>query len=340
MKHIFYTHSHITYLVSLQTIEFEKLDKQHCVILYGRNFKPDLESLHIKSLDFPFSYYPVDSFPFFGKFWKGRKRLAQLDIFLEQVTDGDNFLFYVPQSYMKPFKLVASNKKCIGYSYIEEGLGVYHTQKEMSVYFLPRKRKLKAYLKSLLNYGLRLSRTDYFFEKSYKHVYGISEDAFPDFPRKKVVGLPVLSSAPNYEFDTVLVFDAIIETGFINKATLAYALLLLIAHFKEKGISTVYYKFHPVQLQADISPGVIRTIFDEHNAGIEFQEIDQTISLERIAFSTTATFYIIISSIGLYAALYNRKVYSMVNYIAELEPEFKQRYNALPLALRSRVELL
>ena len=59
-------------------------------------------------------------------------------------------------------------------------------------------------------------------------------------------------------------------------------------------------------------------------SGVKFIELNQDVSLEEISiYAVNVTFYISVSSVGIYASRYNQKVVSFANKISEIDKGFE-----------------
>src|SRR5215217_871201 len=125
MKHLFYIHSHITFLASIKSINFLKLDYTDCVFIIHRGKIDDYKFSKVKMVEFIYNHHNIETYTISKKFWKNWKKLDKLDEFINIAISNNYFTFYTPHTYASFLALIVTHKKCKGYNIIEEGLGSY-----------------------------------------------------------------------------------------------------------------------------------------------------------------------------------------------------------------------
>ena len=118
VKHVFFVQSQITKLVAFATIKYLALPRDSIVIVSYR--KVDFYDGY-SIVPCPFSHYPQESFLIHKKFWLGRKKLKNLDDYVQQITNNSEFKFYVPHTFYNHVELMLSHGKCQSFSLLEEG---------------------------------------------------------------------------------------------------------------------------------------------------------------------------------------------------------------------------
>ncbi len=325
MKHLFYVHSHIVNLVAKQMIKEERIMPEDCFFLLSRNYKSDFKN----AIKLPYTHYPIDSFGVQILFWKNWTRLEELNLWIERITGGNSFMFYVPQSGFNFFYLMVNHPKCQGYAYLEEGLCSYLTEDKLrsnKKYFWLRDRWYD------LNFKKKAPSVKHFYDldhRKYKGAYGISENSFPNLPRKKVLGLPFIKSKEKSVYKHIVVLGQYVEYGEMKQETLVEAMRYFCSWLIHKKITSVHVKFHPVQRDKDsILP--LRSLFKSFLPDLEFVEMGPNAVLENIAISTDANFYIVSSSVGIYAGIGGNKVYCLAKKVVDLEPKFQEKIDSFP----------
>ena len=330
MVHVFYIHSSITYLVALKVLEVEQLPASACRFLFVRGFMAP---------DCPVEYHtmPELSFPFLPAFWKTWQKFSLYDAFIDRVTGKQPFMLYCPHTDNDLVRLTTTHARCRGYSYIEEGAASYME---------PEKLKKPADLKqSLLRYLYMRGRIPYlsFYEPPYKKAYCVNEHAFPGLDRKVVVGNPFrqLSSAVDFSGQHILVFDALVEVKLVSEQAFANMLRRFFAQLPQLGVQKLYFKYHPAQYKDEKHRQFYRSIMNDFTDHVEFAELEPQISLEELAGTfTDVTFYVVVSSVGMYAHFAGQKVYSLFEILEEEEPAFGGRREKLPGLFFRLVEML
>ncbi len=337
MKHIFFVHSKITFLMSKKVIEYQRLPLDTCIFVFDRMATHSLD-YGIRSIQLPFELFPKDYFRIRLDFWNARKSINALDVFINEQTGGEQFLFYVPKAQSNYFHLTITNNYCVGFYYIEEGYASYNKNGWFS-------KKKHLYLRDWF-YGFifekRVPSVKHFYEinnQKYKGCYTLSPYSFEGFPNKYILELPFQIKEELNNYESILVFSCELEFGFIKSENFKFALEDLCKVFLEKKIKHLHFKFHPGQKQ-EVSINLILSVFNQFRDEIDFVEIEDNISLEEIAVSSLKSqFYIINSSIGLYATIAGRKVYSFINFVRKREPDFQKDLYVPPFYLNN-LELL
>lgn len=325
MKHVFIVHSQITKLMSLAIIGDLCLSPNDVIIFTYREMNL-LEGYRCEA--FPFSHFPEqESFPLFRRFWKGWGKLGEIDDFISEICQDNNFLFYTPHLYPRMLELVASHSKCSGYCFVEEGT--------LSLHPFPANIRSKIYkrsekLKIFLNYGKRLAGEKTFFKKDYLTAYKFSDHAFPSFPRVKKV--EIVLRHQEFVGQEILVLDPVVEANMISIDDYLLAISKLIDLLQINETKTIYYKFHPSQLK-DKSKARIEALF----TGIRntsFLNLAGNVSLEEIANSNSqVNFYSITSSLLYYGRYLGAKTYSFANLLPD-KIEVENFFNKQPKAFR------
>jgi hypothetical protein len=336
MKHIFFIHSYITYLVSLKVIEKEHLDKQDCAFLINRKI---IINDVIATYDIE-QFGSAGMFPINRNLSKSWSALKSIDIFIDKITGHRPYFFYCPQTSLRIISAFITNRRCKGFNLIEEGLASYFERGVINKSQLPERQSLKVKLNKILGYGNRLPNL-HFFDSGYKKAYGISEHSFPSFRDKVVLGnYFIKSNGHNHEYDHkhILVFDALIEAKLVTSEQYLQALESLIEYFIRGSIKDVYFKLHPEQLKAYGSSEIVRAFLNKVHS-VRFKELPPDTILEQIiAFNSNLTLYIVISSVGLYAAFAGHKVYSFINHLQGVDGKLANSVEKLPAVFFRHIE--
>ncbi|TPE44708.1 hypothetical protein [Pontibacter mangrovi] len=334
MKHLFYIHSHITFIVSLQVIKYKKLKHEDCVFMYGRKFVPESDSLGIKHITVPYVQQPVNSFAVEKRFWKGWAKLHGFNKLIEQLIGKSEYHVYTHQTGMDFIRMFMSHKQCSGFSLIEEGVVSYLTLDKVNKELRPVGKATWRYeALKWVNYWGRLSFTIRFFDPGYAHAFGLSPSSFPGFPRKKLLPLAIENAADELPYKHVLVLDASVENKLTTAESMQMALKKTLDWLEKNGVRELWVKYHPEQVEKPASSVLYKDIFASYESRITIREIPQQVCLELLAGSQELkelTFYVFVSSVGIYAAMCGRKVYSFANFIAEADENYHKIIGNLP----------
>jgi hypothetical protein len=341
MKHIFFVHSHITYLVSCGVIKREAIDKSNCAFVVDRSYR--IPTGKFVSYDFPFQTYP-EHFGVHRKFWVGWYKLMKLDRFILIACSRENYIFYFPKTDFGFFGLVISHKLCKGFSIIEEGLVAYWEKSIFDHNNPVKKLPVHRRLLMSLNYFYRMPTLKYSFDPRYINIYCVSDFAFRGYDRKVVLDLNFETHSEQIINDStqanVLVFDAIVEYSIVTLANFLSALERLLKALASNSVTHMYFKFHPQQYVTPESANQIRKVFANFAGLMEFRELADTISLELLAVQLKPNFYVNTSSVGVYAALFGCTVYSYAYFIIDAEPAYQKIIDKLPDIFREKIMFL
>lgn len=344
VKHIFFVHSPITYIVATKVIEFKKLKPDQPVFLTHRGFR--VPAAADRSYEFPYLISP-EPFPFQLNFLQSRARIRRLDRFIDEISDKASFYLYLPHSGFRVLKLLASHPKCKAYFYIEEGLGSYYSR---DVFNTAPWTKPVHPLDRIFN-GNRI-RDKFFYNSKVKAVYGLYKESFPDYANRVVLQdspllLPEkLTNEINkeklnaYHDSHIIVLDAVSVYHTIKTEVHLYALLKLVKMLEQQHVTNAYIKFHPDQLKNQEYQLFKKALALFCNK-LELIEIEQDTFLEYVAqYCSGVTFYVNMSSVGLYASKAGQKVMSWAPFIMEMDGMFQKKINQINSVFLKSVQLM
>ena len=335
MKHLFLVHSHITDLVAQQVVIQKKLPSTEVVFLLSRKH----QSAFPCQVEFPYTHYPQDSFGVSFLFWKNRLRVENLDEWLDELSKGEDFIFYTPQSGMNYFYLITSHVNCKGFAYIEEGLGSYKTFKEIA------SKKKPFWLRDRwydLNFKNRAPSIKHFFDlrhKKYLGCFAISKHAFPDLEHKTVLKLPFKKQKFKEDYQHLIVLGPYVEYGEVGQAVFLASFRDLLDWMVKNKIQNAHIKHHPAQdNEQSIAP--IDEILKSYQDQISVITMGAEVVLENIAINTSAQFYIVLGSIGIYADIAGNQVFSFAHKIVEKDPSFQRFLDPLPVFFKEKIKFI
>lgn len=326
MKHLFFVNSHMTFLTAKQSIKYLKLNHQDCCFVLERNYP--IEEIDIKSIVFPYNDFPNDfrANQFFLNLWK---KIRSLDVFLEKITEGDSFEIFYPHSAVTYFYLIITHPKCVHYSLIEGGIGCYYES------YKKRVSKQPSVLKDVLYrflYRGRVPNQKFFFNTKlpkFRYCVGTNEYAFKNYDNQLNVGSPFEYLSKYQHIKNVFVFCATVEFYDVKMDTISEILRQLFEQLKAKKQKILHFKLHPEQLKQKSVRDSYLKLINQHKGEIEVVELKKTDVLEHIAASSNATFYVIFSSVGLYASILGREVWSFGKVLSHYEPQVSTTYKKI-----------
>ncbi len=337
MKHLFLVHSNITDIVAQQIVKQYELPVEDVIFLLARNQHSNFKN----KIKFPYSHFPIDSFKVSFFFWKNWRKLKNIDNWINELTAKQAFHFYTPQSGMNVFYLITSHPLCKGFSYIEEGLASYKRFKQI------KNPKANSKLRDLLyyiNFKGRSKSVKHFFDLDHPKLldsYGLSELSFPDLKKKQIIEKPFKNNKLNTkaEAENILILGPYIEFGEIKKEILLEALGELFDWMFQIKIDALNIKFHPAQDES-ISINPILDLFSSYKNKINFNILEDHFILEKYAFENKVDFYIVISSLAIYANVSGNKVYSIAERIASKQSNYQKHIDSMPFFLHDIIEFI
>lgn len=322
MRHVFFVHSHITYLIARQIVAHERLSPADCLFLLLRGFAAPADC------PVPAAAIEAVAVPLSPRIWQVWGRIAALDRRINELTAGADFTLYAPHTDNATVRLLYTHPRCRAISYVEEG----------SASYIPRERWRKPY--SFANNVLRYvySRGRYpelqHFEDFYERAYCVSEHCFPGMSRKVVLPMPFgnVRVEPDPTGQAVLVLDALVEFGLVEPAPMRQALHGLLDWLLAQGRRQVLFKYHPVQAKDPARRAFYeQEIFGPYRDRLTFVELAPGVSLEDLAVSyPNVLFAILVSSVGLYAAFCGQRVVSVAKQLAASSEKFAARLALMP----------
>ncbi|MFL1010595.1 hypothetical protein [Flavisericum labens] len=335
MKHLFVINNPISDLVSEKLIksEPEKFNKENTIVCTYRGYKSNL-------LDKSYELPVIKKKPLFILTWV---ELTKVRRFLNSIND--DFTVYLPTTGFEIFQIIINHTNCLSYCYLEEGLASYYTVTEKNKFhsdFINRHSSFG--LKSIrqiyhhLNFGNLVSSYSDFFDvtnSKYKASYCFSNHCFGEHPNKQLLKISFNKNESLENIKDVLVLESLVEVGLLKREVYLAALERLIKYFISNNKNAIYYKFHPDQNKSIVSRKTILKLFKkfEQNDEIKFFEIDSSLKLEDIAFNSfNSEFYMIVSSVAIYANLCGRQTYSFYKQVLNLDAQlsFKNYIKTIP----------
>lgn len=332
MKHLFLVHSHITYLVAMQVMKVKALAPEDCLILLDRGYQPAQPTC--PSVAFPYQSYPRDSFALSPLFWTNWFKMLDLDKWIEETTSGQHFQWYVPQSGMNFFYLITNHPLCKGFYFLEEGTAAYRDSSMLNSIKPPSALRQMLYW---LNFRGRSPYQKAFFDVShpkYMGCFAMSEMAFAGFRNKTIVPNPFAGLQPLAEATCVLVLESLVAYQMLSEETYRAILRKVFEHAHASGIQSLHFKGPTLKADfEDLQHRTLELFRQEADArNIHLTELPANFPLESLCASNSAVrFYLLTSSVGIYASMFGKEVVSHLPMALQLEPSFASHLKGVPM---------
>lgn len=343
MKHIFFVHSPITFIVACKVIQLKEIPSDNIIFLTHRGFHVPISGF--KTYVFPYQWSP-EPFPFQVNFFNSWKRLEAFDQFINEITEKSLFSIYLPHTEFRVLKILISHPFCQDFSYIEEGLAAYFPLNVLN----PKQGKRRIHLIDRIFYKNRI-KDKLFMNSGYKAAYGLYPESFPAFEDRVILdkihtpGVAMLASLFEkdyslYENAHIIVLDAISEHGVVGRQEHMVAIKRLIQILREKNVKKLFIKYHPAQVGTQEYYS-IQKILSHWPEAEEVVEIPQDVYLEIVAKKCRSVcFYINVSSIGFYAYKEGQRVVSWANLILQVNKKYSETILLVKQPLLDKIEML
>ncbi len=332
MRHVFFIHSHITWLVSLGVIRHRGLTRQAVLFVCSRGYiTPDAE---FERIDFPDRGWLLTWRP--DKWVHDRRELTQ---FIDSVAQNADFQWYLPHTGFLFFRAFVRHPRCHGFHLIEEGLGSYFTRDALRESMQRAPVSMPGWKGWLQRQWARF-RPPELADTRYLFAYGCTDEAFPGYARRIKVELVEKSQPGDEDIVTVLVLDNLVEVGLVDPDTFFRCLDELMVRLAKEDRKKVYFKPHPGQYVDPRYMPHLRKVLQDNPYGVDFRELPASYCLELLAATGRPNFYVFISSMGYYAAISGCQVYSMASRLAAIDVRYKVIMDIIPEVMSRRVTFL
>lgn len=343
MKHLFYVHSHITYLVSISTIRQLSLQHEDVAFIYGRNFRYSTEiDKSIPKVYLDDDLMSLADVPTHGGrliLLRKYRQMMRLDKIVSDISRGDRYTAYLPSTKNYLLGMLGTHRLCANLAFIEEGLLTYtgNFMKRTSIRISPAIAALK-----YVNHGYRS-----FVYLPYKFpaplvVYCLNKDIQLKGTECSVTLVnPVHPSVPaEYRLSdsTIFVIDTLVEKGITSFNVFDKVVEKFINICISRNSSEVWLRFRPGLVP---DPRLVRAL-DTSSIGLHI--IPEHISLEALMLnSRDLHVFGFHSSLLLYAAFWGHHSYSFLKTVFLLDKDAKTYYEKhlqLPDVFFEKVEML
>lgn len=330
MKHVFFVHSHITFILSKLIINKYVLLKKDIVFIVSRNYKNE-ELAFYDSINFSQIHDELSKY-YIKDFFKIYSYIEKIDHVIESKIDNKEFIVYLPIVRHKLMQIIASHKNCICVNIVEEGMTSY------SDYFFNDidSNIFKRIGKFIFNNLFFLTKERFFYIKPFElryfnknissKFYTISKLGFNGVKEEIVyLNFKEYNKKCNYDIDNntpILILEGAVEQGNLSIDILEEAVDQMISSI---DYNKIYVKFHPVQSIETIN--LINQIFKKYNKQII--KIPKEISIELLSLDKKLIIYGFSSSLLFYTKLFGSEVYSYEYLLLKdyKYKKFKKQFN-------------
>ena len=313
MKHIFIIHSNISYLASLGVICKERIPNKNVIFIakkYSNEWGPiPIHNIGIRTMKDLFRH-PIDVLA----------PIYSIDKHINKLCENEKYIAYV-DAVTSLQQIIITNKNCVNFHYIEEGLSVYREK----IYFQSlfeqfskersfRNNKIRYILSDIIailkGFSLKMQALPYIYNACFncidKKFYGFSENSFYRANNLEIISLKQVKDSFNwtkkYDLDNCHIWlglsftesDGIrmdsyidaIRNGCINKLI-------------DDNINKIFVKFHPVE--SEESKKCTMELFETYNINVEILPNNLFLEIE-LLLTQNVTLWSVDTSIFLYAA--------------------------------------
>lgn len=347
MKHIFYIHSYITYIVAVSVVAELALDHRDVVFIYGRSFHyRDIPDIAVAEL--PSNLMALSRVPSYGKrfiFFRKHRDIKALDKLIGRLTQSGNFTAYLPLTKNYLMQLIVTHPQCGGLIFLEEGLLSYTGNFVKNTYapFVNNWRGKLAALSKYPNHGYR----SYFYRSNNfsqpLSIYMLHEA--PDI-RQANIDVRVLKSVvvpsldPQFQIDDSYLFivETVIEDGIVSADNYFSVLETYIDELKKHKVAGVWIRFRPNYPAS----GAIIALFNKRSIHVDI--LPDEICIESVlSHSKNLTVAGLHSSLLFYAAIWGHTSLSLLKRLFQIDNQAEEKYQKylhIPGIFYEKVNLL
>lgn len=251
MKYLFLINSHTTFLSAIGTIDFLGLKDEEIRFGFIRHYKNTLYEFKSPTVDLSWAF----EYPFFSKILQYGKFIREIDVIISNITGDDDFIMCASfPGNIRLYQIIFSNKRCVGFKYIQEGAlpfeKVYLNKKTFIYRVYGRVLRFFYHNRLWSSHGV-WTIPDFLSDKLRipTECYAIDDDFFRNLDCKlniikwQSIDMDKTKYAIHPEFPC-FVFESSVEMGVVEKEVYMECTKMLIS---QKAESKNYIKFHPYQ---------------------------------------------------------------------------------------------
>lgn len=338
MKHIFYVHSGITYLVSLAAIAYLKLQPDEIRMVISRSIQIDDQ---FQNIILEPEEQAIAQLPSYGSVGvlKNLLVLRRLDRKINEASNDKPFTLYLPSERNYLMQFLQSHRLCVARNFIEEGLLTYRAG------FIKPRPALNSFMKRLhhfLRFPFHLYRsggvTGHHVGNDFT-IYVVTETARDVLHAYNTVLLDISNIATDQAlasktFTSLYIFDAVVEMDLCAEDNFMVCLENFIA--TQVPREDLMIKFHPFQKSHD----QYLELFDRYNIKYEIlgrEIIPETLLAQKKGLSV----YGLSSSVLFYAKEMGHDVYSFSPQLANQDKRYLEYVSkSIPISIIDYLKLI
>lgn len=246
--HVFYIHSHITYVIARLFIAEQKLSSKKVRYITSRGYALEEKRSTYDITDF---YNYLEQASRLNKVFYLNKKIKALDRELHTFVNNEPFTAYVPQYNHSLFQIITSHRLCKYSILVEEGITSYKMDKAL---YMPTKMRGFQLLSRLFSKRFILQNNHYrpFPLSRFKYAITIDQAGFPFMDRKRVVAInkEAITGFNRVIADDELVFvlDSFKERAKISEKDY-FKIIEETLNLLKSDNERLLVKFHPEQQQ-------------------------------------------------------------------------------------------
>ncbi|MCQ2058840.1 MAG: hypothetical protein MJY71_03305 [Bacteroidaceae bacterium] len=329
MKHLFISHSGITYLIAKQYIADYQIALSDVLFIFARGTDiPKEDSDVFAHYTYPSGLLKSGNKKIFSFFYVKRKsNLKWVERTITSEFGKDTFILYTPNTdSMDLVSVLVTMKNCEKYYLVEEGTGSYLPKdKVFNLYHYLGKSRVKFELRCLLYRRFYILRDTPFStrEAKYSGFVTVSDKSFEDYAgERKMVSCPFHTYPVSNPADVVLSIDYCLVL-YYSTDDVIYLFKYLSEYLQNKGSQHIAYKFHPSFYKNQDQINTFRKLINDYFTDAE--ELDHTVSLESYILSCHADFYSSSSSVGFYVSKYGINCYCYTTVLKGRNQEYDKQ---------------
>lgn len=327
MKHIFVVHSGITFMSTLGVIMKEKIDFNEVIILKDRNYIIDesynfniLDISHLSNLFKGINVSSVCKLP---------SKIRLIDNYIFENICEESYVMYIPQVQSMFYQVLITNKFCINYNFIEEGLANYKcflysnpsvnlsaTQQLLKFLFNKFSRRVMVYPNFLGVYDKLIVNPKYYLFSDKINIKDLNIVKI-DFFNNNIKDVCLDKSA-------FFVCSPLVEMKILNLSEFMKLLDLIKNKFLQHSIRSFYIKFHPSQNNE------IKELIIECFKLFNIKILEDDFSIEQLVLNRSdISIFGIESSVLYYSKILNKNchVYSFVEDLYKFDTSYINKKN-------------
>lgn len=316
MKHVFGIASHLTFNMARKIIEVDNIHDSECCFLMLRNYSmpPEYKDKFSNSLSTSYNTDEKHGRIFEGwRIWRTRENMRTFDKVIDELTSGENFIWYTSVCYNDICSMMVTNHRCLGYYVMEDGLISY--ERDVPTfrgwkYWFYKGILLKLYPRIFVLKN-HLVCVDH---PKFKGCIASSPLSFPEHQEKvRVIGSPFVPKVYDICPDAVISVDPFFFKGISNDVVERVYNQLSKYMRSTKSYKCIAYKFHPrFYVPDNIEQKEAYRAILSSSLGEELIELPKDVVLENLLSWCKADFYSCDSSVALYASQMKVRCFSMM----------------------------